>query len=201
VNPLGGASFFLSFTQGASTADRKLLARRIATNSVILLIGSFVIGSHILSFFGISLPIVQVGGGLIVIANAWDLFTRKDDNVREEVRQAVDRERVLSKSFYPLTLPLTVGPGSISVAVTLGANTPAPGGGRVLIALGAALVASVLVALSVFFCYAYADRLAARLGASAMAVIDRLAAFLLLCIGLQIVWNGITALLRGFLAT
>ncbi len=155
-----------------------------------------VIGSHVLSFFGVSLPIVQVGGGLIVILNAWELFARKDDEVREKVGQTLDRERVLSKAFYPLTLPLTVGSGTISVAITLGANAPSPGGGHLLMALVAAVAASVLIALSVFFCYAYADRLASRIGASAMAVIARLSSFLLLCIGLRIVWNGISALVR-----
>ena len=149
-----------------------------------------------LSFFGISLPIVQVGGGLIVVANAWALFKERDDEVRKEVTLTTDRERILSKAFYPLTLPLTVGPGTISVAIALGANAPPPGGGRVALAFAAALVASLLVAVSVFLCYAYADRLAKRMGASAMAVVNRLSAFLLLCIGLQIIWNGVSALIR-----
>jgi small neutral amino acid transporter SnatA (MarC family) len=105
------------------------------------------------------------------------------------------------QAFYPLTLPLTVGPGSISVAVTLGANAPSPGGGRLLMALVAALVACLLVALSIFFCYGYADRLASRLGATAMSVVTRLSAFLLLCIGLQIMWNGISALVRDLSAS
>jgi multiple antibiotic resistance protein len=197
VNPLGGASFFLSFTRGYSAADRKLLARRIAFDSLVLLLVSFIVGSHVLAFFGVSLPIVQVGGGLIVIATAWELFQRKDEEARKEVSQTIDREEILNKAFYPLTLPLTVGPGSISVAITLGANAPPPGGGRVLMALLAALVASALIALSVFLCYGYADRLASRMGASAMAVVTRLSSFLLLCIGLQIVWNGVSALLRS----
>lgn len=196
VNPLGGASFFLGFTSGYAGADRKLLARRVAFDSFALLLASFLVGSHVLAFFGVSLPIVQVGGGLMVIANAWDLFRRKDDDVRAEVGRAVDRERILGQAFYPLTLPLTVGPGSISVAITLGANAPSPGGGHLLLALLAALVASLLVALSIYLCYGYADRLAKRLGASATAVIGRLSAFLLLCIGLQIVWNGTSALVR-----
>lgn len=196
VNPLGGASFFLGFTSGYAAADRRLLARRVAFDSFVLLVASFVIGSHVLSFFGVSLPIVQVGGGLMVIANAWELFRRKDDAARAEVGRAVDREQVLSQAFYPLTLPLTVGPGSISVAITLGAGAPSPGGGHLLVALLAAVVASLLVAASIYLCYGYADWLAKRLGASATAVIERLSAFLLLCIGLQIAWNGVRALVR-----
>ena len=197
VNPLAGASFFLSLTSGYPAADRKLLAGRVAFDSFVLLVASFLVGSHVLSFFGVSLPIVQVGGGLMVIANAWELFSRKDDEARGEVGLTVDREHILGKAFYPLTLPLTVGPGSISVAITLGANAPSPGGGRLVMALVAALLASALVALSIYFCYGYADRLAKRLGVSATAVIERLSSFLLLCIGLQIVWNGVSALVRS----
>ncbi len=99
-------------------------------------------------------------------------------------------------AVYPLTLPLTVGPGSISVAITLGTGAPSPGGGHLLVALLAAVVASLLVAASIYLCYGYADWLAKRLGASATAVIEGLSAFLLLCIGLQIAWNGVRALVR-----
>jgi multiple antibiotic resistance protein len=103
---------------------------------------------------------------------------------------------MLRKAFYPLTLPLTVGPGSISVAITLGANFPHPGGGRLLLALLAAVVSSLSLSLCVFVCYAFAGRVVRRLGPSGASVITRLSAFLLVCIGLQIAWNGIKALAR-----
>jgi multiple antibiotic resistance protein len=92
-------------------------------------------------------------------------------------------------------LPLTVGPGSISVAITLGANAP-----RHLAfpyTLLAAIIGSLLIALSVFLCYGFADRLARVLGATAMSVIMRLSSFLLVCIGVQILWNGASALLSS----
>lgn len=197
VNPLGGSPIFLSLTQGYSKVDRKLLSTRIAINCFVLLMASFVVGSHVLAFFGVSLPIVQVGGGLIVLASGWALLNNREEEVRGEVQETADRQRILRHAFYPLTLPLTVGPGSISVAITLGAGAPRPGGGRLLVALAAALIASFLVALTVFLCYGFADRIAALLGPAAVSVILRLSAFLLLCIGLQIMWNGLSALLRG----
>ena len=100
------------------------------------------------------------------------------------------------QAFYPLTLPLTVGPGSISVAITLGANAAHHHQhGINFLAILAALIGSVLLALSIFLCYGFADRLARIIGPTAMTVIMRLSAFLLVCIGVQIVWNGISALL------
>jgi len=198
VNPIGGSPIFLLLTQEYSTDERKLLARRVAINSFVLLIASVVVGTHILSFFGISLPVVQVGGGLVVVSTGWAMLTRNDPGAsgdRGQMHQAVSTEDILNKAFYPLTLPLTVGPGSISIAITLGANEPRHLGPNMIAILSAAIGAA-LIALSVYVCYAYAGRLAAVLGPRGMNVILRLSAFLLVCIGVQILWNGGKALLK-----
>lgn len=195
VNPLGGSPIFLALTREYSPSSRRLLAQQIAMNSFILLVVSFLIGTHILAFFGISLPIVQLGGGLIVISTGWAMLKQKDDDNRgSEAHRTVDPRDIFRNAFYPLTLPLTVGPGSISVAITLGANSPRHLGINFL-GIIAALVGSALVALSVFICYGFADRLATLLGATGMSVIMRLSSFLLVCIGVQILWNGASALL------
>ena len=122
VNPLGNAPIFLSLTQGFGSAARTMLSRQIALNGFILLVISILIGSHILGFFGISLPVVQVGGGLVVLATGWDLLHRREDNMSDDARHTVSATELSQQAFYPLTLPLTVGPGSISVAITVGAN-------------------------------------------------------------------------------
>jgi len=195
VNPIGGSPVFLLLTQDYSGESRKLLARRVAMNSFILLIVSMAVGTHILSFFGISLPVVQVGGGLIVVSTGWAMLTRSDQVDRGQVHQTVTTQDVLKNAFYPLTLPLTVGPGSISIAITLGANEPRHLGANVL-ALISAAIGAALIALTIYLCYGYADRLAAAIGKSGMNVILRLSSFLLVCIGVQIFWNGLSALLK-----
>jgi multiple antibiotic resistance protein len=197
VNPLGGSPIFLALTRDYSGPSRRLLSQQIAINSFFLLVVSFLIGTHILAFFGISLPIVQVGGGLVVISTGWAMLKQKDDEERKEgVRQHVQSQDIFRNAFYPLTLPLTVGPGSISVAITLGANETR-NLGLSLIAIFVAMVGSALIALSIFICYGFADRLASLLGATGMTVIMRLSSFLLVCIGVQILWNGASALLRS----
>jgi len=103
---------------------------------------------------------------------------------------------VFCREFYTLTLTLTVGPGSISVAITLGANSTRHYGFSIL-PIGAALTAMGLIAVSIFLCYGYADRLARVLGKTGMTVIIRLSAFLLVCIGVQIMWNGISTLISS----
>ncbi len=149
-----------------------------------------------LSFFGISLPVVQVGGGMIVIATGWAMLKKKDENDRDAVGRTVSGTDVLRDGFYPLTLPLTVGPGSISIAITLGANEPHHLGAN-LLAILAAAIGSAFVAATIYFCYGFADRLAAVMGPTGMNVIVKLSSFLLVCIGVQIVWNGASQLLRS----
>ena len=112
------------------------------------------------------------------------------------VEQAVGSRDVLGDAFYPLTLPLTVGPGSISVAITLGANAPHTLGAGALSIL-AAIIGCAFLAATIYLCYAFADRLAVVLGATGTKVIVKLTSFLLVCIGVQIVWNGVSQLLRS----
>jgi multiple antibiotic resistance protein len=196
VNPLAGSPVFFSLTPEYSAEARRALALRIARNSFFLLVGSYLIGEHVLAFFGISIPVVQVGGGLVVTSTGWAMLKRRDDEERREVRSNAQPQDPFRQAFYPFTLPLTVGPGSISVAVTLGANASNHPGINLWPVL-AALIGSLIIALSIFLCYGFSDRLAQFLGPSAMTVVMRLSSFLLVCIGVQILWNGLSALLAS----
>src|SRR5271156_1608548 len=150
VDPLGGSPIFLAMTRDDSTTTRRALSLRIAMNSFFLLVGSYFIGTHILSFFGISLPVVQVGGGLIVISTGWAMLNRSDDDGDDRegnVRKKVAARDQYKNAFYPLTLPLTVGPGSISVAITLGANVPHRNGWN-LLELLAVFIGCIIIAIS-----------------------------------------------------
>jgi len=195
VDPLGGSPIFLAMTREYSPNTRRALSWRIATNSFFLLMGSYFIGTHVLSFFGISLPVVQVGGGLIVISTGWMLLKQGTPTGAKGVNKTIEPEDPFHNAFYPLTLPLTVGPGSISVAITLGANAPHHRGLN-LLGILVAIVGCVLLALSIYLCYGFADRLGRILGVTGMTVIMQLTSFLLVCIGVQILWNGVSALLR-----
>src|SRR5690242_15956057 len=127
VNPIGNTPVFLSLTRGLSAHGRAVLARMVALNGLVLILISIFIGTHILAFFGISLPVVQVGGGLVVISTGWSLLRRSDsdsDSDGRDGQRECDESDYESQAFYPLTLPLTVGPGSISVAIAVGANRP-----------------------------------------------------------------------------
>jgi len=196
VNPVGGAPLFLALTHQSTVAERHALAARVAFDCFLLLLGSLFVGSHVLEFFGITLPVVRVGGGLVVIAFAWKLLNPTEDATKQGAAGGGEQAIRPIDAFYPLTMPLTVGPGSISVAITLGSQRPnVPGGIAHLALLGGGAVAGLLaIAVTIYLCYRFADRIVAALGASGTNVLMRLSAFILLCIGIQIVWNGYSAL-------
>ena len=142
VDPLGGSPIFLALTRESSTEMRRKLSWRVGVDSLLLLLGSYFIGAHVLNFFGVSLPVVQVGGGLVVVSTGWGMLMEKDE-CGEAARRNVQPSDVFGRAFYPLTLPLTVGPGSISVAVTLGANATRHYGFNILTIIAAIIADAV----------------------------------------------------------
>jgi len=200
VNPLGNTPIFLTLTRGLSGQGRTKLARTIAVNGLILMVASIFIGTHVLGFFGISLPVVQVGGGLVVVSTGWALLRRSDDgDATQDAKKPCNEASYMRQAFYPLTMPLTVGPGSIAVAITLGANRTEGSEWRWPLIAGL-LIGALVIAVSIYLSYRFAEAIAEALGDNAMNVIIRLSSFILVCIGVQISWNGLSALLRSALA-
>ena len=196
VNPIGDAPIFLALTQQYPQSAQRILARKIAAYGFVLLAVSFLFGSMILDFFGISLVVVQIAGGLVVAATGWSLLNQKDDNSNATQAPATLQD-AMEHAFYPLTLPITVGPGCISIAITLGAHLRHQAGPgwehgfpRHFIA---ALIGMFLLCVLVMFCYGNADRLVRFLGKSGTTIMTRLSAFILLAIGVQIMWNGLSS--------
>lgn len=196
VNPIGCAPIFLSLTQQYPDSAQRILSGKVAFYSFALLVGSFLFGSIILSFFGISLVVIQIAGGLIVAATGWNLLNEKDDD-STATKTPGTLEGALQHAFFPLTLPITVGPGCISIAITLGAHLrheAGPGWEHGYPAnFIAGLLAMFLLSLLVLLCYANANRMVRLLGTSGTSVLTRLSAFILFAIGVQILWNGLSA--------
>ncbi len=195
LNPIGSAPIFLGLTSSCTEGERNVLARRVAINSVLLLAGSMFIGSHLLVFFGITLPVVRIAGGLVLIAFGWKLLHNGAELGDKRPSEAGSHSTVID-SFYPLTMPLTVGPGSIAVAIALGSQRPAgPLTLSQLALLGGSAIAGIIaLSLTVYVCYRFAKRTIALLGENGINVVIRLSAFILLCIGIQVLWTGYSTL-------
>ncbi len=196
INPLGGAFVFLAVTRGATAATRSRLARRVALNSFVMLLASMFVGGFVLRIFGISMPVLRVAGGVIIALSAWTLLNAGDDTAeRGAVVEEAGVRDLEHQAFYPLTMPMTTGPGTISVAIALGT------GGRVeahpLLFGISALVTACVVCLLIYVLYRSSSRIALAIGATATAIVARLSAFLLFCIGIQVLWTGVAELIAG----
>jgi multiple antibiotic resistance protein len=198
VNPFEAAPFFLGLTAGLSSAERTMLARKAAINGFALLLGSMVLGPWLLQFFGIELPVVRIAGGLVVTALGWKLLSQESWSDHGSTGMQPGAERKVG-SFYPLTMPLTVGPGSMSVAITIGSRKPESDIHLTELALHAigALAGVVAIAITIYIAYRFAENFARLLGATGLEVVVRLSAFILMCIGIEIIWNGYSALIAG----
>ena len=196
INPIGGSLIFSQVTAGRSHSERTALARKIGIYSALVMLGALWGGAFVLSFFGVTLAALRIAGGLIVASFAWSLLQTPERTEERKQEQASHAEGVDEIAFFPLTMPFTTGPGTISVAITLGADLPFGTPGYLSFVAGAS-VAALVIAASIWIAYAWADRLVALLGQARARVVSRLAAFLLLCVGTQIMLNGVTDYVRG----
>jgi multiple antibiotic resistance protein len=204
VNPLGGAIIFNEVTALQTHEQRAALARRVAVYSTFVMLVALWAGTNILSFFGISLNALRIAGGIVVAMRAYEMLSAPDgQSARKEeqakpVGEAVS-EDLASYAFFPLTLPFTTGPGTIAVAVSIGTERPESMGPMAMFYLGAS-VAALIMAILIWVFYTTADRMAAVLGSAGRQVLSRIAAFLLLGIGVQIALSGIIPVLHSSLA-
>jgi len=201
LNPLGFSVIFLALTQGAPAPIVNKLARQVAVNTFILLVAVLLIGAWILRFFGISIPIVQVGGGLVMAHIGWNLLnqaTTPSEN-SDTAADEISNKNIKDMAFFPLTMPITAGPGSMTVTLTLGAHELHPTLTATAFAQAGVVVGIALSAITVFICYRYARRLTNFFGTAGTQVVTRLSAFLTLCIGVSVTWKGVEGLIRPYI--
>jgi multiple antibiotic resistance protein len=196
INPLSGAFIFLGVTKRLSHDMRSNLARWVAIHSFIILNASIYIGAYVLEFFGISLPVLRVAGGLVIAMAGWNLLNSGDESQDQTAVDAITTREASRIAFYPLTMPITTGPGTISVAVALGTNRPDKVASLAVFLLAATLVTAVL-SLMIYGLYRNADRVSQVVGPTGTTIIVRLSAFLLFCIGIQVLWNGAAELIAS----
>lgn len=200
VNPLSGAFIFFGATRELAPRVRAQVSRWVAIYAFSIVAASLYVGAYVLSFFGISIPVLRVAGGIIIAMSGWRMLTEPDatEQRRNETPDPVSVDVPPSRlAFYPLTMPLTTGPGTISVAISLGASRPSGINSALLVFFIETLAAVALLALLVYGFYRNAARLAHLIGATGTTIVVRLSAFLLFCIGIQVLWNGAAELLSA----
>lgn len=203
VNPLASAIIFNEITASQTHIERLALARRVAVYSTFVMLVALWAGSYILSFFGITLNALRIAGGIVVSVRAYEMLSAPEVPVQRKEAQAAPVERakgdLAGYAFFPLTMPFTAGPGTIAVAVTLGTERP-EGLLPALTFFAGASLAVIAMAVLIWISYTTADRMAAILGAAGRQVVSRIAAFLLLGIGVQILLSGVIPVLHESLS-
>jgi len=201
VNPLGSALVFLGFVRDAPPSVFSTLARKIAISTTIFMFVVELVGTGLLQFFGISLPVVQVAGGLVLASMGWTLLNQQQGATTPDRALVKDNfSSVEQQVFYPLTFPVTVGPGCIVVMLTLSAHASMKRGVlENVITHAGILLALVALSLTVYLCYRYAPKITERVSPATAHGILRIVAFVLVCIGVQITWNGLEVLLKSVL--
>lgn len=202
VNPIGAALIFNEVTADRTHGERTRLAARVGVYSLLVLLISLWAGGYVLNFFGITLGALRIAGGLVVAARAWVLLNAPEDHRAHKERQAApagETEQAEDAAFFPLTMPFTTGPGTISVAIALASERPAGGAGTVPFFLGISAAAAAVAAM-VWVAYRSADGVVRLLGETGSRIVTRLVAFLLLCIGVQIASNGVEDVIGPLLA-
>jgi multiple antibiotic resistance protein len=198
INPIGTALILAGLTAGTSNEVRRALAKKIAINTILILTTLLLVGSYILAFFGISVPIVQMAGGVVLASMGWNLLNQTDSASPADSANTPreDASVYFSRTFYPYTFPITVGPGGVAVALTLSAHAMRANIlTETLISQAGALVGVIGLGIVMYFSFAYSSLLTKRLGKTGMSVLLRLIAFLVVCIGAEISWSGIRTLL------
>ncbi|CCG18913.1 putative multiple antibiotic resistance protein [Taylorella asinigenitalis 14/45] len=194
VNPPGVAPIFWSLTTGASNKTRKILAKKVAINAIFIVVVATFLGKLVLFALGISIPAVRIAGGLLVIGAAWKLLNAEDPDtgIHDISAETYTLDKAKSNAFYPLTFPITCGPGSVAAAITLGTSFSYSTFDLVLLAnIIGTILGAVGVGLAIFVSLYFAAELLHRLGNQGTVIFMRLSAFILLCIGVQIFWTGL----------
>jgi multiple antibiotic resistance protein len=194
INPIGGALIFYGFTKDFGSSDRLNVASRVALYSLLVMFGALWAGTYVLSFFGVSIEALRIAGGMVIALSGFHLLTSSDSHPDQKTHERVatpdSDDDPMQVAFFPLTLPFTTGPGTIAVAITIGAERRSTGVGLVAFFLGASIAALANAAI-IWIAYRFADRLTGLMGPTARQVIVRLTAFLLMCIGVQILVTAI----------
>jgi multiple antibiotic resistance protein len=199
LNPYGLAFVFLDRTMGLSESERARIALRVAAYAFAVLLGSLFVGSQVLEFFGISMPALRIAGGLVVAASGWSMLHATPTAAGGHATSAASYQTIKRMAFFPLAIPLTTGPGTIATAIAIGTNRPNDLDGLFTWSIVQIIVA-VAVTATIYHAYSKSSAMARLFGEEGTSVVTRLSAFLLLCIGVQIIITGAVEVAKSVLA-
>jgi multiple antibiotic resistance protein len=198
INPIGTALILNPFFSGVDKEENKIIAKKVAIYAFCLCVVTVLLGQYILEVFGLSIPVVQFAGGIIICKIGWEFMGDKDEESKNEINNSKLNSSIQNKLFYPITFPTTTGAGTIAVLLTLSAHNKGNTLVHTLINLSAIIVAIMAMCILVYVFYSNTTRIIDRWGNTERNVVNKLSAFLVFCVGLDISANGIYNLIKLF---
>jgi len=200
VNPLGSAFMVSPYFANLDADQKKKAVKKITFYSFVICTVALFGGHWILEIFGLSIPVIQLGGGIMICKMGWGFISASDKSDEKEtkpdkIEQGYDS--IESKLFYPITFPLTTGAGTVSVLFTLSAHSARANITEYLVSTSAILLAIISMCILVYVFYLNTKTIIHFLGSRGEMIINRISAFLIFCVGLQIAVSGITTLIKG----
>ncbi|WP_205627225.1 MarC family protein [Herbaspirillum rhizosphaerae] len=202
VNPIGSAFIVNPYFERLSAADRKIAVRKITLYAFCVCTVALFAGHYILELFGISIPVIQLGGGIMICKMGWEFLSADDAAPRPAAASegasvtASDYGSIEPKLFYPITFPVTTGAGTVSVLFTLSAHSANEDFSTYMLNTTAILLSILFMCALVYIFYMHTKKMITRLGSSGEKITNRITAFLIFCVGLQISVSGIQALMK-----
>ncbi|MDA9400601.1 MarC family protein [Bradyrhizobium sp. CCBAU 45389] len=198
INPYGLAFIFLDRTISLSEAERARVALRVAAYAFAVLLVSLFLGSQILNIFGVTIPALRIAGGLVVAAAGWSMLHATPTSASAHAAASADVATIQRMAFFPLTIPLTTGPGTIATAIAIGISRSDSLDGMFASSI-VSLVVALAVTVTIYHAYRKSSAMARLFGQEGTSVVTKLSAFLLLCIGVQIIITGTSEVARSIL--
>ncbi len=187
ANPIGAVPIFYSLTATDTRGKRRKQAQRTTIN-VVLILAVFLLGGRtILEFFGISLNVLRIAGGLLVANAAWEMVTSRQRLTDSEQQAGAEKEDI---SFTPMAIPLIAGPGSIGV--TIGLATKLTHWSDYL----GCLIGILLFGGLLYVCLVLGESLLSILGRNGLGALNRVLGFFILAIAVQLIADGVISLFQ-----
>jgi multiple antibiotic resistance protein len=201
VNPIGSAFILNPYFSDLTQKERRKAVKRIVLYAFILCVATLLAGHWILELFGISLPVIQLAGGIMICKIGWEFLSAdKTQTPKSTDSTLADQSHfvsIMDKLFYPITFPMTTGAGTLAVLFTLSANSVDKSLPIYLVNTGALILAIIGICVLIYVFFANANRLINYMGSHGEIIVNRLSAFLIFCVGLQIAVSGIMHLVKG----
>lgn len=197
VNPIGTSFIIYGMAATLSPEKYKRLALQISIFTAVFLLIVLLLGTYFLKVFGLSIAAVQVGGGLVLMSIGWRLLNKEEVDTQPQDSRVDVGDSLNGKAFYPLTFPMTTGPGALAVILTISAHSKSTTIDSSLLNYLAASIGVLAMGVCVYLFYVYLPRITTRLSRSGLNALSKILAFVIVCIGVDILLGGMKSFLHG----